>query len=504
MQALTRLAALSPVERARVLARLRGDSTAPSLAARDVPAGLTVPAARPGDGPAVASFLQEQLWFLDQLVGGEPVYNVPFSFRLRGPLDSGALLDAVRAVIARHDVLSGRLVVEGGRLVQARGPAPEPSLAGVDPKAAAGRLGELARTRFDLAGGPLLRVELLRLDRQDHMLAWVAHHTVLDGWSVGLLVDELRAAYQGRPLDPVPSQYADFARWQRERLSGAGLGALLDHWRGRLDGASFSGVPADLPRPPVQTFTGGIERFELGAGLTATLRELAGAHRTTLFATLLAAYQVLAASQAGTDEAIVGVPVAGRTSPQLQSLVGPVSNTVPVRVDLSGDPTFGAALAATSEAMLDAAAHHEVPLGRLVGALGAGRDIGRNPLFGLVFNMETLPTGAGSGELGPGLAVTANGHPNGTVRMDLELTFERNPDGGLDGRLEYNVDLYRPATVRRLATALRGLLAAVAADPDRRLSTIGAISAGRRETQPVRSSAGLVSEWLAGPEMNLR
>lgn len=486
MQGLTRLAALSTTERARVLARLRGEE-------RDAPRR------RPAGEPAVASFLQEQLWFLDRLVGGEPVYNVPFSFRLRGRLDTAALLDAIQEVIARHDVLRTRLLVEGGRLVQAPGPVPRPSVfEASDAGAARCRVDDLARTRFDLDAGPPLRVELLRLGDDDHRLVWVAHHVAIDGWSVGLLVDELRALYLGRPLPRPGVQYADFACWQRDRLSGAGLDALLDHWRGRLSGAGFPGLPADQPRPAVQTFTGGIERFQLGAGLVSSLREMAGRHRATLFAALLAAYQALAASWAGTTDAVVGVPIAGRPTAQLQSLVGPLSNTVPIRVDVSGDPSFRAVLARVSDALLDAAAHHEVPLGRLVAALGAGGDISRNPLFGLVFNMDTLPIGTGD-QFAPGVAVTAGGHPNGTVRMDLELTFEQSPRGGLDGRLEYNVDLYRPATVRRFAVALRSVLGAVSAEPGRRLSTIGALSAARHGSRPTPASAGLVSDWLAGP-----
>jgi non-ribosomal peptide synthetase component F len=352
---------------------------------------------------------------------------------------------------------------------------------------ALGRADALARTRFDLATGPLARLELVRLGSADHLLVWVVHHVVADGWSVGILLDELSIAYRARLAGDeglatrAGLQFADFAEWQRDRLAGERLDALLGCWRDRLAGTSFAGVPTDFPRPPQQGFRGASVPFDLPAELAAGVDSLSRQGRTTASAVLLAAFQVLLARLAGTPHAGVGVPFAGRDRPELETMVGPLSNTLPVRVDLGGDPAFADVLRRTAEALLDAAAQQEVPFGRLTeaclaGAAAAGRDPSRNPLFQIVFNMGTLPQGAGTAALAPGLTAEPGGHPNGTARMDLELTMERT-GGRLHGRLDYDVDLFTAGTARRMVEQLTQLLSATVADPGRRLPEIPVLAA---------------------------
>jgi Condensation domain len=530
-----RLAGMSDEERARFLARLRGTTPgahpdaredASRDARRDARRDALVPRGRSG-GPAPASFVQEQLWFLHQLAGGRPAYNVPFSFRLRGPLAAEAMLAAIADVVGRHDVLRARLVLDGGRLVQVplrQSPVPVPvtdapgRTAGDREAAAHRRADALARTRFDLAAGPLVRLELVRLGPEDHLLVWVAHHVVADGWSVGLLLDELRTAYRARlagnacGAPPPRLQFADFAEWQRGRLAGERLDALLGQWRDRLAGTSFAGVPTDFPRPPQQGFRGESVAFELPAGVAGGVDSLSRQGRTTAFVVLLAAFQVLLARHAGTRDVVVGVPLAGRSRPELESMIGPLSNTLPVRVDLGHDPAFSDVLARAAEAMLDTVAQQEVPFGRLTEAQlsqvgSAGRDPSRNPLFQVVFNMGTLPRGAEPVELAPGLTAEPGGHPNGTARMDLELTMERT-GGRVHGRLDYDVDLFAAGTARRLVEQLRQLLSAIVAGPRRRLSEIPLLAAVDRQRlapggdasvaagRPAGDWARQVSDWL--------
>ncbi|MGW4381385.1 condensation domain-containing protein [Kitasatospora sp. NPDC004531] len=459
-----RLAALSGPERAKLMGKLRR---------------ATGVAERPGarlerrdDPRPPASFVQQQLWFLHQLAPDQPAYNVSFSFRLLGPLRRDALRTALAGVLERHPVLRARLVLDDGTLRQLPdGVVPllvEQQVA--DEAAAAAEVARMSREPFDLGTGPVSRTALLALGPEDHLLVWIAHHTVVDGWSFGLLLDELTAGYRAAldggvlPVDATRPLYPDVAAWQREREAAGEYTAAVERWRGRLAGVPQVTVPTDLPRPAAQTFAGALERFVVPPPVATALGALAERTGTTLFAVLLAGWQALVARTAGAADLVVGVPLSGRGRPELESVVGPLANTLPVRGRPAPDTPFEELLREVNGAVLDALEDQDVPFGRLVEQLVEGRDPSRNPVFQVLFNLGNLPGRADGGDLAPGVRLRPDAHPNGTVRMDLELTMEQ-AGGALSGRLEYNTALYRPDTARQLVAELQAVLAAVAADP---------------------------------------
>ncbi|MDH6139909.1 amino acid adenylation domain-containing protein [Kitasatospora sp. GP30] len=470
-EVLAKLAAMSDQERAAFLARTR---TAPAAG----PEGPTAHE-RP-DGRSVASYGQEQHWFLDQLWSGDAAYLVPFTLRLRGPLRTDALAAAMRTVVERHQVLGATFGFEDGVLQQLthQGRAFELTVQAVDGATPAGREQAAlryavaqARAKFDLRTGPLLRTRLLVLGPQDHVLLWIAHHAVADGWSVGVLIEELSAAYRAElagtaaELPDLPIQFADFAQWQRERLEGPGAAELIGRWRARLAGAPAAAVPTDHPRPPVQTFRGESLDFTLPDSTTAALTTLGRRYGATLYPVLLAALHVLVARHGGEPDAVTGAVLAGRARRETEPLIGPFANTLPLRIDASADPAFPDLLAQVRDTVLDGMTDQELPFGHLVKELGVGRDTSRNPLYQVLFSMGSLPRGSGETQLAPGLTLVPVGLPNGTSRLDLEFTMELT-GASLAGRLDYNTDLYERRTAQRLIDQFAVLLAAIAADPE--------------------------------------
>ncbi|MEO3785212.1 amino acid adenylation domain-containing protein [Actinocorallia sp. B10E7] len=449
-KAMTRWRQMSPQERAALHAKAGGTAD-------------TGPVAR-GGGPAEASFTQNQLWFLDRL-SAEATYVVPFAFRLRGPLDVKALDGALDQVVRRHEVLRSRLVTEDGRLMQLPGPSPDPlEVEDVpDEEALWRRARTLAAERFDLASGPVVRTRLLRLSDDDHVLVWIAHHAVADGWSASVLLTELKELYAGRRLDPLPLQYADFGAWQRERPTAK----ALEFWKEHLGDAPAAAVPSFRPRPPVQGFRGDSVEFPVPDGVA----EFAAAHGTTSFVVLLAALHTLLVKFGGEEDSVLGAALSGRVRPEVEPLIGPFSTTLPLRVDASGDPSVSGLLARTSARVLDGLAHQELPFGELVRGLGRARDPGRNPLYQVLFAMGGITDPPR--ELVPGLAVEIRGLPNGTARLDLQLNVDQTPDGGFQARLDYATDLYDHRTARRLADGYVSILRAFLSDPDLPLSAIG-------------------------------
>lgn len=491
----TKLANLPAAQRAQLIDKLRGKggSGRPGrLAARSTK-----------DAPA--SFVQEQMWLLNQFAPNEPAYNVPFALELTGPLDVDAVRATVGELLRRHEVLRGRLVLKDGSLVQEftdrNASVPLEDLSGATPETVEQRIFALARNCFTLATGPLVTTTLIRIAPERHVLMWVAHHAVIDGWSYGVLLEEFAASYRAavtgtaHPLPAPQLQFGDFALWQREKLTDKRLESLLAHWEQRLGTSSRCEIPADHARPKAQTYRGAKVLFSFPDELMAGLSALYGhGGNTTLFTVLLSAFEILVAQYGRTDHPVVGTPIAGRVSPELELLVGPFSNTVPLRVDLSGDPSFRDVLARVSDVLLDASEHQEVPFGKLVDRLQSGRDASRNPLFQVLMNMGNLPQGVRTTEIAPGLTLRPRGVPNDTARVDLELTFE--PDGEqLGGRLEYNTDLFDRATADGIIDHLRVVLAAVSADPEVRLS---GLPLPDRVTRAVRSgrTARRTAAWL--------
>ncbi len=435
------------------------------------------------DARAPASFAQERFWFLEQMEGQGAVYNVPAALAMDGPLEVPALAAALAALVGRHEALRTSFAEEGGRVVQIVAPVLPIALPLVDLSAlgarAAGearRLSAAAAARpFDLARGPVLRALLLRLPAR-HLLHLCLHHVACDGWSMGVLFGELAelygAAAGSRPaaLAPLPIQYADFAAWQREWLEGPALEAQLGFWRAALAGLPpFLELPTDRPRPAVRGFRGGRRSALLPPALAAGAAALGRRHGTTLFMTLLAAYQTLLSRSTGSERLAVGSPVAGRTQAATEGLIGCFVNTLAHAGDLRGDPTVATLLARTREATLDALAHQELPFEGLVEALQPPRDLVHPPLFQVVLVVQNTPAPP---PRWPGLEVAQAPGGSASAKFDLTLAFAVDGSGGLRAEVEYDRDLFDPATVERLERRFALLLAGMVEQPEARLSEL--------------------------------
>ncbi|MFG1891267.1 amino acid adenylation domain-containing protein [Micromonospora sp. NPDC049051] len=430
----------------------------------------------PRTGPLPLSFAQHRLWVLDQLQPGGTGYLMSVGLRLRGPLHSDALRRALTELVARHEILRTRYVVVDGEPAQVVDP-PAPvevavtDLGHTDQDTARQRLTELLGTPdpVDLAAGPALRARLVRLAGDDHALVLALHHISSDGWSEGIILRELAALYgafvadRPSPLAPLPIQYADFALWQRTRLAGDRLDRQVAHWRDRLAGLTPLELPTDRPRPPAWNPDGGLVTFTVPAAVAGRLRELGRASNATPFMVLLAAFQVLLARYTGQTDLAVGTPAASRDRLETHDLVGLFLNTLVLRTDLSGEPTFVEVLARVREAVLDAQSHQDVPFERIVDALSPERDLSRNPLFQTMFLFQE---GGSAGFDAGGLVGEELSVGPTTAKFDLTLGLTEEADGSLSGGVDFPTALFDDATVRRLAGHYRRLLSAVAADPD--------------------------------------
>ncbi|HSF42888.1 MAG TPA: amino acid adenylation domain-containing protein, partial [Thermoanaerobaculia bacterium] len=448
-----------------------------------------------GTGPLPLSFAQSRLWFLDRLEPGSPLYNLPATLLLAGPLAVSALAAALAEVALRHEALRTVFAVAGGEPVQRVLPGVPPGLrplavADLSALPAAPRDAEaerLARAEaerpFDLEHGPLLRAALLRLSGEEHRLLLVLHHVVADGWSLGVLARELGALYRAAVageaprLPGLPVQYADFALWQRQWLDGGELDRQLAFWRGRLAGAPPAvDLPADRPRPPARTSRGGVERLAFPPGAAASLSALGRPAGATLFMTLLAAFQAFLGRICGTDDVVVGTPEANRDRTETEGLIGFFVNLLPLRSDLSGDPGFAELLARVREGVLAAHAHRALPFERLVEELAPQRDPSRLPIVRIVLSLQHAP---GALDLGPGLTAGLSEVHTGTAKFDFALHAERAGDD-LSAGAEYSRDLFDAATVRHLLGSYRALLAGAAARPESRLSELPLLEEAER------------------------
>ncbi|HEV2733633.1 MAG TPA: condensation domain-containing protein, partial [Longimicrobiaceae bacterium] len=490
-----RLADLSP-ERRAMLQKLMLRRAAAQPDAREV-------RPRGEDGPAPLSFAQQRLWFLDRMEPGNPAYNIPIFLRLRGRLDAGALRRALGEVVRRHEALRTRFDSDGGEPTQrVDPPAPVPL-----PLVELGGLAERDRERetrrlmlaessrpFDLARGPLLRALLLRRGEEEHVLSVSQHHVVSDGWSMGIFTRETSALYGAfaaglpSPLPEPALQYADYAVWQRGWLTGETLDAQLAWWTERLAGAPpLLELPTDRPRGALRGTWSAAVPFELGREAADALRELAGHEEATPFMAVLAAWQLLLARHAGQDDVVVGTPIAGRTRVELEGIFGFFVNTLAIRTDLSGDPTFRGLLRRVRETMLGAYQHQDVPFERLVESLGIERSLTHAPLFQVMFAMDDGGQGDPEPRLGP-LEAEPLGTGAAAVKFDLSLSLG-NRGGALAGRLTFRADLWDRATAERMLERFGRLLEQVAVDPDRRTSEIDLLGPAERER--------VLAEWNA-------
>jgi amino acid adenylation domain-containing protein len=448
---------------------------------------------------------QERLWFVDRLAPGSPAYNLPGAVHLAGRLDVPALAAALAGICGRHETLRTTFAetnfaeAAGGRgergAVQEIAPPSTPDLPVVDlaplpPGARAAELRRLgaaeAARPFDLAAGPLLRTTLVRLGEEEHAFFLNLHHIVADGWSIGVLVREMGAFYrtvrQGLPvrLPELPVQYGDFAVWQREQLTGDALARQLAWWRERLVGApALLELPADRPRPAVQSQRGGRFALALDAGLRGRLAALGRRGEATLFMTLLTAWKALLLRTSGQEDLVVGSPVAGRDRAEIFGLIGFFAGTVALRTDLGGDPGFSAAQARVRDGVLGALAHPDLPFERLVEELAPERRLSHAPLVQVVFALQATPFPAF--DL-PGLTARRIDLPRETAKFDLalELAEQEGEDGRLAGDLEYSRDLWDGTTIARLAGHFERLLAGIVIAPETPLSRLPLLSAAER------------------------
>ncbi|WP_280868562.1 non-ribosomal peptide synthase/polyketide synthase [Streptomyces sp. SAI-127] len=449
-------------------------------------AGLAVPpvTAVDRDRTLPLSFGQQRLWFLEQLGGGSPEYNLTAGIRLDGDLDASALQAALSRITARHEVLRTRLVAGADGLatqvIDPPRPFPLPVVDVSDtsqPEAAARALAAAdAALPFDLSAGPLIRGVLVTVAADRHLLALAMHHAVSDEWSGRLLRGELTALYEafraGRPdpLPPLAVQYADFALWQRQWLDGDVLRSQLDYWRAQLAGAPVLELPTDRPRPAVRSSEGGVVDFRVPVDTARRLRELTRGNGATMSMTLLAAFSVLLGRYAGSRDVVVGTPVANRNRAETEDLIGFFVNTLVLRTDLSGDPTFAELLARVRETALGAYAHQDLPFEQLVEELVVERDRSRSPLFQVLFNYDTADTD--KPDMAPGSPLT--------VSFDLALRLG-DGDDGLTGEFQYSTALFDAKTVERMAGHLVELLCAAAENPDRRVGELPLLTTSERD-----------------------
>jgi amino acid adenylation domain-containing protein len=474
-----RIARLPAEKRALLERRLAAKSTART--------GRPSIPRRPSTGPVPLSFAQQRLWIVDQLERRSAAYNIALAARLPGHLDVDALGRALDGLVARHEILHTVFRTVDGHPVQVVTESRSAALAHVDLRAhepsdrehaLRAAVAAEARRPFDLEQGPLLRSTLFRVGDQEYVLVLVMHHIVSDGWSLGILHRDLTALYaahaEGRPpaLADLPIQYADFACWQREQMRGAVLDRHLAYVRDRLAGAPLVlDLPSDRPRPPSQSFSGAGVGRQLSPRLTEMLRAVGRQEGATLYMTLLAAFAALLHRYTGHDDMLIGSPFAGRGLSELESLIGLFANTVVLRADLSGDPSFRGLLGRVRETALAAYAHQDLPFEKVVEALQPERDRSRSPVVQVMFSLQNAPM-----ERSVQAELLQSTVETGTSKFDLTLFVTETGDG-LSCWFEYSTDLFDAATIERMATHFGVLLEGIAAAPDRRLSALPLLSA---------------------------
>ncbi len=444
----------------------------------------------PGE-PVPLSFGQQRLWFLDRLEPGQPTYNLFFAVAVAGDLRPAVLRWALQAIEHRHEILRTTFALVGDRpLQQVAAPGPFP-LPGVDLSAltedrCAGEASRLAREEarrpFDLKRGPLWRAILLLERSGQQVLLLAMHHTVSDGWSHGILIQELAtlyaAAVEGRMAPPwaeLPVQYGDFAIWQRKRAEDGAFARNLEHWCERLAGFSPLDLPCDRPRNRLK-LRGGRLDFLLPDAPVRALQSLVERESATPFMGFLAVFKALLARYTGEEELVIGSPSAGRTRVELEPLIGFFVNNLVLRTDLSRAPGLRELLRRVREVSLDAFAHEELPFEHLVEAMKVERAANRSPFFQVVFAFQD---GLDRAATLPGLTISPRWIEMGTAKFDLTLSIAKGESGTV-ASIEFDRDLFDPTTIHRVAAHLRGLLAAMVEAPERSFTELPYLSAAER------------------------
>ncbi|AUB35491.1 Non-ribosomal peptide synthetase component F [Nostoc flagelliforme CCNUN1] len=444
-------------------------------------------------GELALSFAQQRLWFFNQLEPESAAYNMPGAMRLQGQLNVAALARSLQEIVRRHEALRTNFTSLDGQAIQIIHPPGDWQLTILDWQHLS--LSEQehqtqqlatneAKQPFDLATEPLLRVTLLVLSPQEHILMFCMHHIVSDGWSMGVFVQEIVTLYsaycQGQP-SPLPElsiQYADFAIWQRQWLQGQVLQSQLDYWQTQLAGApALLELPTDRPRSAVQSFRGAQQSFTLSQDLTSALNYLSRKQGVTFFMTLLAGFDTLLYRYTGQADILVGSPIANRNHSEIEGLIGFFVNTLVLRTDMSGNPSFGELLTRVREMTLAAYAHQDLPFELLVEALQPERNLSHTPVFQVMFVLDNTPM---SEMALPGLTLSPLAIENFTAAFDLTLSVEQTADGLL-GSWHYNSDLFDAATINRMTGHLQTLLAGIVAHPEQPISQIPLLTASEQQ-----------------------
>jgi amino acid adenylation domain-containing protein len=429
------------------------------------------------------SFAQQRLLFLDQLDSGTTAYNLSRVIRMQGVLDADALSRTLNEVVRRHASLRTRFVFDSGEGYQLVEEAVdfETSFTDVSHFGEADRLAEalrLAQTEssknFNLSALPLFRSMLIRLDSRDHLLVLVMHHIVTDGWSMGVLFDEIGKIYAefayGVPakLPVLPTQYPDFATWQREKFTAEALKSDTAYWVDKLkDHEGLLQIPADFPRPPIQSHAGALEIFQVGEPTANGLKRIAESQRASLFMVTMAAFQTLIWQYTGNEDILIGTPTAGRHDANLEKLIGFFTSTLVVRGNLAADPTFVQLLHRVRETTLEAYEHQDLPFEKLVEALKPQRSLNHTPLFQIMMVFQNAPKQILTL---PGLSLEELEFDSGSSKFDL--TLEIVEQDGLRCSVEYCTDLFRKQTIQRFAQHFRALLQDIVENPDRPISEL--------------------------------
>jgi amino acid adenylation domain-containing protein len=442
------------------------------------------------------SFAQQRLWFLDQLNPGDATYNIPIAVRLRGTLDVAALTESLNGLVRRHEPLRTTFSAPDGEPLQVVAtalnlPLPVLKLRNLAESEREAELQLLATSEaqkpFDLARGPLLRAVLVQVDENDHVLLVTIHHIIADAWSNAILIGEIAALYTsfvtGVPaaLPELTIQYAEFSVWQRNWLQGEVFAKQLSYWKQKLTGVpAVVELPADYPRPPVRTFSAGTELHSLPESLSESLRLLSRQQRVTLFMVLLAALKVLLSRYTGQDDIVIGSPIAGRNRVETRGVIGCFLNTLVLRTDLSGSPSFLELLARVRKTTVEAYTNQDVPFEKLLEELQPERDLSRTPLFNVFVNMLNLR--GGNVQL-PGLEVEFLTPPEMGAKFDLTL-YVREENGVIAFEAVYNSDLYKAERIDEMLRQLEHVLSQITKHPEREVGQFSLVTPASRSLLP--------------------
>jgi amino acid adenylation domain-containing protein len=462
-------------------------------AALNVGSKLDVPKLLPKErkGAMALSFAQQRLWFLDRLEPGSSFYNVPAVFRVRGRLDVEVLKRSLKEILRRHESLRTTFGEEGGEAVQRIGDEGTLDLVVSDlvgfPEgerdSECRRVGKEEVTQpFDIEKGPLFRARIIRLGEEEHVVVFVIHHIVTDGWSMGVFFGELKVLYEAymkgleSPMQELAVQYADYAVWQREWLQGEVLEREIEYWNKQLEELVVLELPTDRPRPAVVSYRGAVQEFELKPELVEGLKGLSRSEGVTLYMMLLAAFQTLLHRYSGQEDIAVGTPIANRNREEIEGLIGFFINTLVMRTGMGGDPSFRELLGRVREVALGAYGHQDVPFEKVVEETHPERDLSRNPLFQVMFILQNAAEMVVNlGDLG----VESLSGDTGTAKFDLTLSLMEK-GRVLKGRVEYNTDLFEGGTIERMVGHLKTLLEGIVANADQRISELPILTEAER------------------------